>query len=199
MDERIVIRHLNLAEAKKADEFPLKHFREITVGRDTTCEVKYDPDRDDLVSRKHARITVDQDQPLEFSIADLGSRNGTFVNRQRIFSPVKLAPGDVVQFGAGGPEFQFDVEPRPVNAMRPTEAPVARPVAVPATPEDPLGAVASAAEKIRATAAPRPAAGHKPIGKAAVERTIKQSRSMLVGGIILLVLLAAVAGYVFMR
>lgn len=207
MDERIVIRHLNLGKANQAEEFPLKHFKEITVGRDTTCEVKYDPDRDDLVSRKHAKITVDKNEPLEFSIADLGSRNGTFVNKQRIFSPVKLAPGDVVQFGAGGPEFQFDVEPRPSSLMRPTrvgaDVPGASPMVIPPTREAPLGGVASAAAMMPVTAPPPPT-GHTPIGKATVERMLTQTKTqtrnnMLFGGIILLVLLAGVATYVFLR
>ena len=113
MDERIIIRHLNLGKANQAEEFPIKNFKEIVAGRDATSQIKYDPDRDDLVSRRHAVIKVDSENPLEFSIADLGSRNGTFVNKQRIFSPVKLQPGDVVQFGAGGPEFQFDVRAAP--------------------------------------------------------------------------------------
>ncbi len=97
MDERVIIRHLNLGKANQAEEFTLKEYKEIVAGREPTVQIKYDPDRDDLVSRKHARISVASENPLEFSIADLGSRNGTFVNKQRIFSPVKLQPGDVVQ------------------------------------------------------------------------------------------------------
>lgn len=205
MDERIVIRHLNLGKANQAEEFPLKHFKEVTVGRDTTCEVKYDPDRDDLVSRKHAKITVDKNDPLEFSIADLGSRNGTFVNKQRIFSNVKLVPGDVVQFGAGGPEFQFDVEPRPANLIRPTrmggDGAPANPLA-PATREGPLASVAATVPM--QPPPPPPPTGHTPIGKATVERMITQNKTqtrnnMLIGGLVLFALVAAIAAYVYMR
>jgi serine protease Do len=212
LDERIVIRHLNLGKANQAEEFPLKHFKEITVGRDTTCEVKYDPDRDDLVSRKHAKITVDKNEPLEFSIVDLGSRNGTFVNKQRIFGSVKLMPGDVVQFGAGGPEFQFDVEPRPPNMMRPTrlgtEGIAASPVNFPPTREAPLGSVAASAAGPpmvgQPPPPPPPPPGHTPIGKATVERMITQTKTqtrnnMLIGGLMLFVLLVAVATYAYLR
>jgi serine protease Do len=207
LDERIVIRHLNLGKANQAEEFPLKHFKEITVGRDTTCEVKYDPDRDDLVSRKHAKITVDKNEPLEFSIVDLGSRNGTFVNKQRIFGSVKLMPGDVVQFGAGGPEFQFDVEPRPANLMRPTRmggvGASASPVIVPPTREGPLASAAATVPMMGASLPPPPT-GHTPIGKATVERMITQTKTqtrnnMLIGGLVLFALLVGVAGYVYMR
>jgi hypothetical protein len=45
----------------------------------------------------------------EFAILDLAARNGTFVNRRRVTGKALLQPGDVVQLGAGGPEFQFDV------------------------------------------------------------------------------------------
>ena len=118
--ERIVLRHLSGSKANQVEEFPLAHFQELTIGRDPSATVKYDPDRDDLVGRQHAKIVRDSANPNEFLITDVGSRNGTFVNKQRIVGTAKVVPGDVVQFGAGGPEFQFDIEPRPASTMRPT-------------------------------------------------------------------------------
>ena len=51
---------------------------------------------DDItVSRKHAEIRRQEDG---FSIHDLGSMNGTYVNRERV-DQTKLAPGDEVQIG----------------------------------------------------------------------------------------------------
>jgi len=48
------------------------------------------------VSRRHARINVDEDAWLE----DLGSKNGTFVGERQVTSPVRLADGDRVRFGS---------------------------------------------------------------------------------------------------
>lgn len=110
MNERIIIRHLNLHKVNQTEEFPVRMFKELTAGRESDSEIKFDPDRDDLVSRRHAKITIDQTDPVEFSIVDLGSLNGTFVNKKRISKRVKLSPGDVVQFGARGPEFRIEVE-----------------------------------------------------------------------------------------
>jgi len=62
------------------------------IGRSPDCDVFLD---DVTVSRRHAEITRDGDR---FSIADLGSLNGTFVNRKRIESQV-LEDDDEVQIG----------------------------------------------------------------------------------------------------
>src|SRR5687768_10791826 len=115
--ERIVLKHLSGSKANQVEEFPLNHVKELVIGRDPSSTVKYDPDRDDLVGRQHAKVTQNPGDPSQFLVTDLGSRNGTFVNKQRIVGAANLVPGDLVQFGAGGPEFQFDTEPR---ALRPT-------------------------------------------------------------------------------
>jgi DNA-binding winged helix-turn-helix (wHTH) protein len=48
------------------------------------------------VSRRHARILVEQDRAI---IEDLGSKNGTFVRGVRISEPTLLAAGDVIRLG----------------------------------------------------------------------------------------------------
>ena len=48
------------------------------------------------VSRRHAMIEKEGDR---FVIADLGSRNGTFVNDRRLGRPQALAVGDVIRIG----------------------------------------------------------------------------------------------------
>lgn len=110
MNERIVIRHRNLAKINQLEAFPVRMFKELTAGRESDCDIKFDPDRDDLVSRRHAKIVIGNTEPVEFSITDLGSLNGTFVNKQRISKQTVLRSGDVIQFGSSGPEFQVDVE-----------------------------------------------------------------------------------------
>jgi DNA-binding winged helix-turn-helix (wHTH) protein len=48
------------------------------------------------VSRRHARIHVDEDAWLE----DLGSKNGTFVGDRQVTQRVRLADGDRIRFGS---------------------------------------------------------------------------------------------------
>jgi hypothetical protein len=62
------------------------------VGRSPECEIFLD---DVTVSRRHAEIVRDGDT---FTIRDLGSLNGTYVNRRRIESAV-LEQDDEVQIG----------------------------------------------------------------------------------------------------
>lgn len=55
------------------------------------------------LSRRHARLTQDPDGGL--FVADLGSTNGTYVNRERLTGVHRLAPDDVIHFGNA--EFRF--------------------------------------------------------------------------------------------
>src|ERR1041385_6841214 len=135
MSQRIVIRHRGSA-APRVDEIPVESFVEMMFGRDDTCQVVYDPERDETVSRRHAKILLLNRDPVEAAVADLGSRNGTFVNGHRIEGQVRLAPGDWIQLGAGGPEFQFDLDPPPHSASR--HDLVTRPVMQPAPIPPPM-------------------------------------------------------------
>lgn len=112
-DCQIVIRHVAGAKVNKIETFALAEFKEIAFGRDYSADVRYDDPKDDLVSRKHAVIRVNRDGPLSFSIEDLDSSNGAFVNGERVSGEAELLPEDIVEFGRGGPKFVFDVEPRP--------------------------------------------------------------------------------------
>jgi len=62
------------------------------IGRSPECDVFLD---DVTVSRKHAEVVRDGEA---FTISDLGSLNGTFVNRKRIES-AELEDDDEVQIG----------------------------------------------------------------------------------------------------
>jgi DNA-binding winged helix-turn-helix (wHTH) protein len=63
------------------------------IGRDPTGTIAIDHTS---VSRRHARLTV---RDTVATIEDLGSRNGTFVNGQRIDRATALRDGDVVALG----------------------------------------------------------------------------------------------------
>jgi serine protease Do len=108
-----VIRHLSGSKTNQIEQFDIDGFERITLGRDPTSKVVYDLQRDDAVSRKHAVIRIKNDKELYFRIADLNSSNGTLLNGERIGGEVELLPDDVVELGAGGPKFVFDVQPRP--------------------------------------------------------------------------------------
>jgi len=202
--ERIVLRHLSGSKANQVEEFPLAHIKELIFGRDPSASVKYDPNRDDLVGRQHAKINQDPADPNQFIITDLNSRNGTFVNRQRIVGSVRIGPGDTVQFGAGGPEFQFDVEPRPQTDMRPTrlEGTTASYGSSPSTtPPTRMGSGPSPAQPYGSMpmgpGPTMPASGT--VGKATVERMIAQNKSdsrkfIVIGGIALVFIVVIVAG-----
>ena len=191
--KRIVLKHMSGSKANQVEEFPLQHFNELTIGRDPSAAVRYDPDKDDLVSRTHAKITQDPSIPDHFLIADMGSRNGTYVNKQRVIGSARIVPGDVIQIGPGGPEFRFDLEPRPeptVPATRVAEVPSAAsgsltPTRVSETHPEPT----SASSGYGAPAG---------VGKTTVERMIATStgqskKLMMYGAVALVVIIVAVA------
>ena len=80
----------------------------VILGRATSAAVRFDAHRDNNVGRQHARISWTEDDPTRFALADLGSRNGTYLNGQRIIGSVVLERGDVVRLGSSGPEIELD-------------------------------------------------------------------------------------------
>jgi DNA-binding winged helix-turn-helix (wHTH) protein len=66
---------------------------ENVIGRDPRCGVWLDASG---VSRRHACITLDG---AKSTLEDLGSRNGTFLNGEKLTSPRELTDGDVIGLG----------------------------------------------------------------------------------------------------
>jgi DNA-binding winged helix-turn-helix (wHTH) protein len=66
---------------------------ETLIGRGDECGVVLPSTQ---VSRVHARVRVDQ---KAVTLEDLGSKNGTWVNGERLRGPTPLADGDEVTFG----------------------------------------------------------------------------------------------------
>lgn len=66
---------------------------EVTLGRSPSCEI---PLEDSKVSRRHAKIVLKDGQAR---ITDLGSRNGTVVNGEKIEGEAILLAGDRLQVG----------------------------------------------------------------------------------------------------
>ncbi|HLF01767.1 MAG TPA: CHAT domain-containing protein, partial [Anaerolineales bacterium] len=77
-----------------------------TIGRESSVSIFVD---DNLISRRHARV-FQQDNKL--FIEDLGSRNGTFLNRKAITEPTELKASDVIRVG----DTVLEVELQPATA-----------------------------------------------------------------------------------
>jgi DNA-binding winged helix-turn-helix (wHTH) protein len=66
---------------------------ESVVGRDSDLPVCLDSP---TVSRRHARIVIAGEEAI---LEDLGSKNGTYLNNQRLVSAARLKHGDQIRFG----------------------------------------------------------------------------------------------------
>ena len=66
---------------------------ELIIGRGEKCGLVLD---DTYVSTVHARIFAKGDG---YMLEDLGSTNGTYLNRRRVTTPVELQRGDQVKIG----------------------------------------------------------------------------------------------------
>ncbi|MER7703393.1 FHA domain-containing protein [Kitasatospora sp. NPDC097605] len=66
----------------------------ITLGRAHDSTIVLD---DDYASSRHARIYPDQTG--QWTVEDLGSTNGTYLDRQRLTAPTPLQPGMPIRIG----------------------------------------------------------------------------------------------------
>lgn len=92
--------------------------RVIVAGRNDEADLRFDPLRDLHVSGRHASFTPGEGG---WVLQDLDSLNGTFVNGQRLSSPVRLVDGDRIQLGEGGPVLEFRVATDPIGTPPPHE------------------------------------------------------------------------------
>ncbi|CAN5724988.1 antibiotic biosynthesis regulator FhaB [soil metagenome] len=77
---------------RKGKSLPLGD--EMVIGRASNCNLVLD---DTYVSQVHARIYPKDGGRL--MVEDLGSTNGTYLNRRRITAPAELQRGDQVKIG----------------------------------------------------------------------------------------------------
>ena len=107
---RFIFRHLSGSRATEVDVVPFGEHRELILGRAESAAVRFDPQRESMVGRHHARITRSEHDGASFELSDLGSRNGTWLNGQRIEHTVVLHDGDIVRLSAAGPEIEVRME-----------------------------------------------------------------------------------------
>jgi len=117
--ERYVIKHLSGSKINQVEEFDFSK-NELSIGRAAGSDIQFDPEKEVVVSREHGKITKISSEPPKFSISDNNSRNGIFVNKNRVKGSIELQPGDEVQLGNNGPVFSFDIYPRPQDMMAAT-------------------------------------------------------------------------------
>ncbi len=75
----------------KGRSYPLGD--EVTVGRAAGCQVTVE---DTYASQLHARVFMREGQVF---VEDLGSTNGTYLNRRKVTGPMQLQRGDKLQIG----------------------------------------------------------------------------------------------------
>jgi pSer/pThr/pTyr-binding forkhead associated (FHA) protein len=72
--------------------FPLEP-GEYVIGRDPESGIWLDST---TVSRRHARLIVSATQTV---LEDFGSKNGTFIDEERVVAPRTLVDGDAIRIG----------------------------------------------------------------------------------------------------
>ncbi|MBS1734757.1 MAG: FHA domain-containing protein, partial [Bacteroidetes bacterium] len=187
--ERYVIRHTAGSKNNQVEEFDFNK-SSLSIGRAAGSDIQYDPEQDSIVSREHGKIEKISSDPPKFTITDNNSRNGIFVNKNRVKGTVSLELGDQVQLGMNGPVFTFDIHPRPQDMMAATRV-VEIPTSIKATTISETGTAASPVAEPAKTG----------LGKQTVERMLvnerKKSNSrmgLILGG---LVVVLGILGYAF--
>src|SRR3989475_6352438 len=75
----------------------------LRFGRDPDASVVIRGDSARVVSVRHAELRFENGAWL---LADLGSKNGTYLNGKRLIAPTALKQGDVIRLGESGPEYR---------------------------------------------------------------------------------------------
>ena len=86
---------------------------ESVIGRDRACAIQMDADS---VSRRHARLRVN---PQGAWVEDLDSKNGTWIDGERIHTAVALADGASFKLGSETVRFEMGGDQRPTKTALP--------------------------------------------------------------------------------
>lgn len=100
-----VLEHKDASKFYKAGEAQKIIIDEIEMGREASCQVRFD-DTFSTVSRRHAAIVRDGDK---WKLVQLSKTNSTFLNGKKIETEWYLENGDEIQLSVGGPRLGFIV------------------------------------------------------------------------------------------
>jgi len=168
----------------------------VTIGRNPDGDLILDHD---AVSWDHAKIEM---SPYQATITDLGSTNGTFKNGQKIAGPTPLWPGDAIKLGTSGPTLtvvELDLTangavPPPVARVAAVAAPI--PVAKIEPAIKPSRPVMSETRGIAMQAVQELMSQQNEL-RAQQEAHAKHKRNFAVASLVVLLLLALLAGGLF--
>ncbi|MEO8562840.1 MAG: trypsin-like peptidase domain-containing protein [bacterium] len=85
----------------------------ITIGRHPLSDLRFDPQTELEVSTRHAEL---RESDHHWTIHDLSSTNGTFVNGERVPAGHRVHTGDVLDLGAGGPRVEVHLDIRSMTS-----------------------------------------------------------------------------------
>ena len=109
----IRLRHTQGADNGREFEFEQDLIR---IGRMPDSDVNFDPEVDLDASGRHAEI---RNEDGRYLLIDTGSRNGTWLNGQRI-KHAALNKGDEIEFGRGGPRLEIESVQNRFDSREPT-------------------------------------------------------------------------------
>ncbi|MEO5568829.1 MAG: FHA domain-containing protein [Gemmatimonadaceae bacterium] len=98
---------------------------EVIIGRSRDCGICVEGDMSRAVSRQHARVFY---SGWKICIEDMGSRNGTWLNRKLVKGATIVERADVIEFGAGGPRLIVEDVALVIDSVQPTQAEIQSPV-----------------------------------------------------------------------
>jgi pSer/pThr/pTyr-binding forkhead associated (FHA) protein len=98
-----ILEHKTSSKYHSAGESQKIIIDQIEIGRDASCQVRYD-ESFDTVSRKHAAIVRDGNN---WQLIHLSTSNPTLVNGRPIQGTYYLQSGDEIQFSVNGPRLGF--------------------------------------------------------------------------------------------
>ncbi len=114
--ERVVLVHVSGVRAGQREVYAIARLQSLYFGRGPECDVRFDQELELMVSRSHAVLEWTRSEPRTFSLTDLLSRNGSFINGQKLNGVRALKTGDEIQLGVSGPVLRFELEQDDVDA-----------------------------------------------------------------------------------
>jgi pSer/pThr/pTyr-binding forkhead associated (FHA) protein/S1-C subfamily serine protease len=94
------------------------HESPVRIGREPGSTILFSGDAAKVVSTRHAEIRFEGG---EWVVADVGSRNGTYLNGGRLAAATPLKTGDVIRLGESGPELRVAAVAAAEKEAKPAE------------------------------------------------------------------------------